>query len=215
MSRFGKLFETPELPQSPRDEDIAPADAPTPTSKDATTQQLSKSSRRKGKSSDIQRDDHSSTQTSDGAKEQTFASLTLRTGDNTGSRIAESSSMQTPDEVKMQTCKSLTLQTPDNGSSQTSKSSGTQTFDNVETQQWNKVDRQNAEHPAVRVADNSDVLTGGRAKRGKRSDPAYEQVTAYIRKETYRQVKMRLLAQDGGDFSTLMQALLEAWLTRE
>jgi hypothetical protein len=52
-------------------------------------------------------------------------------------------------------------------------------------------------------------------KRGKRSDPAYEQVTAYIRKETYRQVKMRLLAQDGGDFSTLMQELLEDWLTRE
>jgi hypothetical protein len=43
MSRFGKLFETPELPQSPGDEDIAPADAPTQTSKEcdnATTQQV-------------------------------------------------------------------------------------------------------------------------------------------------------------------------------
>jgi len=215
MSRFGKLFETPELPQSPRDEDIAPADAPTQTSKEATTQQPSSAGRRKGKSPDIRHDDHSSTQTSDGAKGQTSASLRLRTGDNTGSRIAESSTMQTSDEVKTQTRKSLTLQTPDNGSSQPSKSSGTQMFDNVETQKWNKVDRQKAEHPAVQVADNSDVLTGGRVKRGKRSDPAYEQVTAYIRKETYRQVKMRLLAQDGSDFSTLLQELLEAWLTRE
>jgi len=215
MSRFGKLFETPELPQSPGDEDIAPADAPTQTSKEATTQQLNKSSRRKGKSPDIRHDDHSSTQTPDETKGQISASLTMRTVDNTGSHTAESSSMQTSDEVKTQTRKSLTLQTPDNGSSQPSASSDRQTSDSVKVQQWNKADRQNAEHPAVQVADNSDVPSGGRAKRGKRSDPAYEQVTAYIRKETYRQVKMRLLAQDGGDFSSLIQDLLEGWLTRE
>jgi hypothetical protein len=184
MSRFGKLFETSEHPQSPGDGDIAPVeDAPTQTSKGATTQQYSKASRRKGKSPDIRHDEHSSTQTSDGVKTQIYTSPTL--------------------------------QTSDNGSSQPSESSDTQISDSMETQKWNKASTQKDESPVYRVADNSDVPGGGRAKRGKRSDPAYEQVTAYIRKETYRRVKMRLLAQDGGDFSTLMQELLEGWLTRE
>jgi len=216
MSRFGKLFETSEHPQPPGDGDIAPVDhAPTQISKDATTQQPSKSSRRKGKSSGIQHDKHSGTQTFDGMKMQTYTSSTLQTDDNPGSRISEHSNTQTSGEAKWQTRKSSKLQTSDNGSSQPSESSDTQTPDSMETQTWNKVSTQKDESPVYRVADNSDVPGGGRAKRGKRSDPAYEQVTAYIRKETYRRVKMRLLAQDGGDFSTLMQELLEGWLTRE
>jgi hypothetical protein len=49
--------------------------------------------------------------------------------------------------------------------------------------------------------------------RGKRSDPAFEQVTAYIRKETYLQIKMALL-QEGSDrdFSQLVEELLGAYL---
>jgi len=54
--------------------------------------------------------------------------------------------------------------------------------------------------------------TRGRPK-GKRSDPDFEQVTAYIRKDTHRQVKMALLAQgQNREFSELTQALLSAWL---
>jgi hypothetical protein len=50
---------------------------------------------------------------------------------------------------------------------------------------------------------------------GKRSDPAYEQVTAYIPKALYRDVRIRLL-QEGQDqeFSELVAELLSAWLDR-
>lgn len=52
----------------------------------------------------------------------------------------------------------------------------------------------------------------GRPK-GKRSDPAYEQVTAYIQKETYRQTKLALLQnRDERDFSQLVEDLLCAYL---
>lgn len=52
----------------------------------------------------------------------------------------------------------------------------------------------------------------GRPK-GKRSDPSFEQVTAYIRKETYRQTKMALLQEDEErDFSQLIEELLCAYL---
>lgn len=52
----------------------------------------------------------------------------------------------------------------------------------------------------------------GRPK-GKRSDPDYEQVTAYIRKDTHRDVKIALLSEGNGrEFSELIQELLEQWL---
>lgn len=52
----------------------------------------------------------------------------------------------------------------------------------------------------------------GRPK-GKRSHPDYEQVSAYIRKETYRKVKLALLQSgDESDFSELVEKLLGEWL---
>lgn len=52
----------------------------------------------------------------------------------------------------------------------------------------------------------------GRPK-GKRSDPDYEQVTAYIRKDTHRDVKIALLSEGNGrEFSELIQQMLEQWL---
>ncbi len=52
----------------------------------------------------------------------------------------------------------------------------------------------------------------GRPK-GKRSDPDYEQVTAYIRKDTHRDVKIALLSEGNGrEFSELIQEMLEQWL---
>lgn len=48
---------------------------------------------------------------------------------------------------------------------------------------------------------------------GKRSDPAYEQVTAYVRRDTYRAVKIALLEDDRqSGFSDLVEELLQAWL---
>ncbi|MFW6295643.1 MAG: hypothetical protein ACOC04_00470 [Halothece sp.] len=52
----------------------------------------------------------------------------------------------------------------------------------------------------------------GRPK-GKRSNPDYEQVTAYIKKETHRQTKIALLQQgEQQEFSELVEHLLTEWL---
>ena len=48
---------------------------------------------------------------------------------------------------------------------------------------------------------------------GKRSDPNYEQITAYIRKETHKDVKIALLQEgQGREFSELVEDLLSDWL---
>lgn len=49
-------------------------------------------------------------------------------------------------------------------------------------------------------------------KPGKRGDPKFEQVTAYVLRETYRETKKKLLDQDDGmDFSELVESLLTEW----
>jgi hypothetical protein len=51
---------------------------------------------------------------------------------------------------------------------------------------------------------------------GKRSDPAYEQVTAYIRRDTHKDVKIALLQNgQGREFSELVEELLAKWLESE
>ena len=48
---------------------------------------------------------------------------------------------------------------------------------------------------------------------GKRSDPAFEQITAYIRKNTHQQTKIALLEEGKGQqFSDLVETLLAKWL---
>ncbi|MEP0920078.1 hypothetical protein NC981_25115 [Leptolyngbya sp. DQ-M1] len=55
----------------------------------------------------------------------------------------------------------------------------------------------------------------GRPK-GKRSDPDYEQVTAYIRKDTHRDIKIALLQEgQGREFSELVQELLDGFLSTQ
>ena len=50
--------------------------------------------------------------------------------------------------------------------------------------------------------------------RGKRSDPEYEQITAYVRKETYRALKIKLLTSgDERDASEVIEDLIGAWLS--
>ena len=52
----------------------------------------------------------------------------------------------------------------------------------------------------------------GRPK-GKRSHPDYEQVTAYIKKDTYQEIKITLLREgQKREFSELIQELLDDWL---
>jgi hypothetical protein len=49
--------------------------------------------------------------------------------------------------------------------------------------------------------------------RGKRSDPTFDQVTAYVPRELYRRVRIALLEDDRGqEFSELVAELLAAWL---
>jgi hypothetical protein len=50
---------------------------------------------------------------------------------------------------------------------------------------------------------------------GKRSDPAFEQVTAYVRRDTYRAIKIKLLQEgDDREFSELVESLLVEYLNR-
>lgn len=49
--------------------------------------------------------------------------------------------------------------------------------------------------------------------KGKRSDSSFTQISAYIRKTTYRDVKIALLTEGGTrEFSDLVEALLDDWL---
>lgn len=48
---------------------------------------------------------------------------------------------------------------------------------------------------------------------GKRSDPNFEQVTAYLRKDTYKEVKIALIRNgEKQEFSELIEELLSQWL---
>ncbi len=47
---------------------------------------------------------------------------------------------------------------------------------------------------------------------GKRSDPGYTQVSAYVGRETYRKVKIALVVDGERDFSDLVDELLRGWL---
>lgn len=47
---------------------------------------------------------------------------------------------------------------------------------------------------------------------GKRSDPDYTQVSAYVGREMYRKVKIALVTDGERDFSDLVDELLRRWL---
>lgn len=66
--------------------------------------------------------------------------------------------------------------------------------------------------PAATTAESVPPPRRGRPS-GKRSDPDYEQITAYVRRETYRDVKIALLLEGkGADVSELLEILLSDWL---
>ncbi len=69
--------------------------------------------------------------------------------------------------------------------------------------------------PEVEKLVDRDVKRLGRPK-GKRSNPDYTQVTAYIGRDTHKRVKMALLeSEDEGDFSELVDRLLIEWLNTQ
>jgi uncharacterized Rmd1/YagE family protein len=48
---------------------------------------------------------------------------------------------------------------------------------------------------------------------GKRSNAEFQQVTAYVRRDTYRQVSIKLLDRENkGEFSELIEELLQKWV---
>jgi hypothetical protein len=53
----------------------------------------------------------------------------------------------------------------------------------------------------------------GRPATGKRNDPEFDQTTAYVRKDTYKAVRIALI-EDGEerDYSELVEELLAKWL---
>lgn len=72
-----------------------------------------------------------------------------------------------------------------------------------------------AKDTATPSASETPVRRAGRP-RGKRSDPNYEQVTAYIRKDTHLAVKIALLQEgQGREFSELLQDLLGDFLSTQ
>ena len=54
-----------------------------------------------------------------------------------------------------------------------------------------------------------------RNKGGKRTDPTYKQVGAYIKKDTYLQIQKLLLDKPDQDFSDLVQELLSTYLDNQ
>ena len=54
-----------------------------------------------------------------------------------------------------------------------------------------------------------------RKSTGKRTDPTYKQVGAYIKKDTYLQIQKLLLDKPDKDFSDLVQELLSTYLANQ
>ena len=54
-----------------------------------------------------------------------------------------------------------------------------------------------------------------RKSTGKRTDPSYKQVGAYIKKDTYLQIQKLLLDKPDKDFSDLVQELLSTYLDNQ
>jgi hypothetical protein len=64
----------------------------------------------------------------------------------------------------------------------------------------------------IKVVENVEPKKMGRPK-GKRSDPDFEQVTAYIKSATYTNVRIELLKEgQRREFSELVQHLLDDWI---
>ncbi|BCM94531.1 hypothetical protein IAD21_06438 (plasmid) [Abditibacteriota bacterium] len=62
----------------------------------------------------------------------------------------------------------------------------------------------------------AEISSRGRPRTGKRSDPNYTQITAYITKQTHRDVKVALLQEgQGREISEVVEECLAAWLKQQ
>lgn len=67
--------------------------------------------------------------------------------------------------------------------------------------------------PKSKEANGNAAAVTAAPMRGKRSHPDYTQAPAFVRKDTYKAIKIALLNDDRGlDYSDLVQELLTAWL---
>ena len=57
--------------------------------------------------------------------------------------------------------------------------------------------------------------TSGQRKRGKRGNPDYAQVTAYISKKLHEGTKINLIRQGNREFSELVEELLTSWIQKQ
>ena len=82
--------------------------------------------------------------------------------------------------------------------------------------QLNSESTRNAETPAIQHSSYSAVQEAPAKRLGrppaKRSDPAYTQVSGYVRRTTLTATKRKLLDQDDREFSELLEELLVRWL---
>ena len=83
---------------------------------------------------------------------------------------------------------------------------------------FQSLDSQTSNSLDIQSAGNSVLPSEERPKRsrGKKGDPAYTQVTAYIKTDTYQRTQIRLLQLRGKkkEVSELLQELLTDWLER-
>lgn len=68
-----------------------------------------------------------------------------------------------------------------------------------------------AKKGAAAQADNSPI--GASPRKGKRNDPAYTQISAYIRKDTHRAVMQEIITKR--DLSDLIEELFTEWLKKQ
>lgn len=59
------------------------------------------------------------------------------------------------------------------------------------------------------------LKSGARRSSGKRKDPEYSQLTAYVRKELHQAVRVALINDGNGqEISELVEELIEKWLAK-
>lgn len=81
----------------------------------------------------------------------------------------------------------------------------------------NKTFEQSPEKTKIKSLGSSDKETTPKRGRpsGKRSNTDFQQVTAYIRRDTYRRVSIKLIDREKkGEFSELVEILLKEWLNK-
>ncbi len=64
-----------------------------------------------------------------------------------------------------------------------------------------------------KAAQTADSPTATSPKQGKRNDPAYTQISAYIRKDTHRAVMQEIVTKR--DLSDLIEELFTEWLKKQ